>query len=114
MNMMKKKINLFDLVPLISEHIKTEKEGELSVITFPRFRNKFLQKHFIPKNKSAFIRIRLEQHGTAVWNLIDGKHTVKDIVENLAEHFNYETDYEYRITTYLSQLYKQGFVKFLN
>jgi len=105
------KKNLFDLVPVISKHITTENEGELSVIAFPRFRSKFMQKYFVPKNKSAIIRMRLEEHGTAVWNLIDGKRTVKEIADTLAEHFQHEENYEYRVAAYFSQLYKQGFVK---
>ncbi|MDR1887054.1 MAG: PqqD family protein [Prevotellaceae bacterium] len=104
-------MNLFDLVPIISEHITTEKEGELSVITFPRFGSKFMRKYFTPKNKSEVIRIRLEEHGTALWNLIDGNRTVMDIVNLLAEHFDNEKNYEYRITTYILQLRKQGFIK---
>jgi hypothetical protein len=106
--------NLFDLVPYISEHITTENEGELSVIAFPRFRSRFMQKYFVPKNRSSIIRIRLEEHGTAVWNSIDGKRSVKEIAEALAEHFNHEENYEYRITIYLEQLHKQGFVKYKN
>jgi hypothetical protein len=103
--------NLFDRVPVISDHITTEKEGELSVITFPRFRNEFMQKYLVPKNKPAVIRIRLEAHGSAVWNLIDGKRTVREIAEALAEHFSHEEKYEYRIAAYLLELYRQGFVK---
>ena len=106
------KKNLFDLVPVISEHITTEKEGELSVIAFPRFRSKFMQRYFVTKNKSAVIRISFEEHGTAVWDLIDGKRTVKEIAEALSEHFQNEANYEYRVATYISQLFKQGFVKF--
>jgi len=106
------KQNLFDLVPFIGEHITTEKEGELSVITFPRFRTKFMQKYLVPKNKSATIRVRLDENGTAVWNLIDGKRTIRAITESLAEQFNHEANYEYRIAVYFSQLYKQGFVKY--
>jgi hypothetical protein len=105
------KQNLFDLVPTISEHITTENEGKLSVITFPRFRSKFMQKYFVPRHKSATIRIRLDEHGTAVWNLIDGKRSVKDIADALAEHFQHEENYEYRVAAHFSQLYKQGFVK---
>ena len=105
------KKNLFDLVPNICEHITTEKEGELSVITFPRFSNKFMQKIFVPKNKSATIRVRLEEHGTAVWNLIDGQRTIKEISDLLAEHFEHEINYEYRVAEYFTQLYRQGFVK---
>ena len=105
------KQNFFDLIPTISEHITTEKERELSVITFPRFRSKLMQKYFIPKNKSSIIRIRLDEHGTAVWNLIDGSRTIQNISETLADYFNHEENYEYRIITFISQLYKQGFVK---
>jgi hypothetical protein len=110
--MKKEKVNLLDMVPYISKSITTEKEGELSVIAFPRFRNPWMQKYFTPKNKSAVIRIRLEEHGTAVWDLIDGKRSVKEIVETLAGHFNQEANYEYRITAYLSQLHRQGFIKY--
>ena len=106
------KQNLFELIPIISEHITTEKEGELSVITFPRFRSKFMQKLFVPKNKSAMVRINLDEHGTAVWDLIDGNRTIKTITESLAGHFNNEEKYEYRIALFFSQLYKQGFVKY--
>ena len=105
------KQNMFDLTPMICEHITTEKEGELSVITFPRFRSKFMQKYFVPKNKSKMIRIRQDEHGTAVWDLINGKRTIKEIAEILAEHFNHEENYEYRVAAHFAQLYKQGFVK---
>jgi len=105
------KQNLFDLIPEISKHITTEKEGGLSVITFPRFRSKFMQKIFVPRNKSATIRISLDEHGTAVWNLIDGYRTVGKITEMLAEHFQHEENYEYRVAEFVLQLYRQGFLK---
>lgn len=108
----KEKVNLFDLVPYISEHITTEKEGELSVIAFPRFRSKFMLKYFVPKRKSPVIRIRFEEHGTAVWDLVDGKRNIQNIVEALADHFNREENYEYRIVTFFNQLYRQGFIKY--
>ena len=106
------KKNLFDLVPLICEHITTEKEGELSVITFPRFRSKFMQKYFVPRNRPSTIRVRLDEHGTVVWDLIDGKRTVKEITATLADYFNQEENYEYRIAVFFSQVHKQGFVKY--
>ena len=72
-----------------------------------------MQKYFVPKNKPTMIRIRLDEHGTAVWNLIDGNRTIKTITETLKIHFNNEENYEYRIAIFFSQLYKQGFVKYL-
>lgn len=108
----KDKVNLFDVIPYISEHVTTEKEDDLSVITFPRFRNKFMQKYFVPRGKSAKLHVKLEEHGTAVWDLIDGERTIKEITELLAEHFDHEENYEYRISTYISQLYTNGFIKY--
>jgi hypothetical protein len=109
--MAKKTKNLFDTIPVISEHITTEYEGELAMIAFPRFRSKFMQKFFVPRNRSPIIRIRLEAHGTAVWKLIDGTRTVEEIVQILSDHFKNEENYPYRIAAYIQQLQKQGFVK---
>ena len=39
----------------------------------------------IIEEMSADIHVRLEDHGTAVWELIDGKRTVRRIIEELAE-----------------------------
>ncbi|MDR0606022.1 MAG: PqqD family protein [Bacteroidales bacterium] len=109
--MAKKVKNLFDMIPVISEHITTEYEGELAVIAFPRFRSKFMQKYFVPRNKSRVIRIRLDAHGTIVWKLIDGKQTVNEIIETLSDYFQNEEHYTYRIVAFIQQLQKQGFIK---
>jgi len=111
MQILKTKQNMFDQIPVISERITTEIEGEFIVITFPRFRSKFIQ-FIIPKSRSNMIRIKLDEHGTAVWNAINGHRTIKQIAHDLARHFNYEENYEYRIAKFFEYLYKSGFVKF--
>ena len=105
------KQNLFDLIPEIDQRLILEKEGEFAVIAFPRFKNKFFQK-FVAKEKTKIIRVRLDENGTAVWSLIDGKRSVGKIAELLAEHFNHEENYEYRVTQFVGHLYKQGYVNF--
>jgi len=70
-----------------------------------------MQKLFVPKKKSPMIRLQQDENGTAVWDLIDGKRTIKEIADSLAEHFQHEENYEYRVAAYFLQLYKQGFVK---
>lgn len=40
------------------------------------------------------------------------ERTIKEITEQLAEHFDHEENYEYRISTYISQLYTNGFIKY--
>lgn len=111
--MSKDKINLFDVIPSLSEHITTEKKEGLSVIAFPRFNNKLMQRYLNPKDKSPFLHVNLDEHGSAVWNLIDGERTVGEIVTLLAEHFNHEENYEYRVTMFLTQLQEKGLIKLM-
>lgn len=108
----KEKINLLDVIPFRSENITAEKGSDGTVtIAFPRFKYEWMRRFLLPKGMSTDIHVRLEDHGTAVWELIDGKRTVRRIIEELAEHFNYEENYESRITAYITQLQKDGFVK---
>lgn len=107
----KEKINLLEVIPCRNEHIKAEQEGETIVLSFPRFKRSWMSRYLLPKGMSKDIHVRLEEHGTAVWNLIDGQRTVREIIEKLADHFQYEEGYESRVSAYLSQMQKDGFIK---
>lgn len=84
----KEKINLLEVIPCRNEHIKAEQEGETIVLSFPRFKRSWMSRYLLPKGMSKDIHVRLEEHGTAVWNLIDGQRTVREIIEKLATTFN--------------------------
>ena len=114
----KEKINLLEVIPCRSEHITAEREGETIVLSFPRFKYPWMQRFLVPKGMSKElhvmspdIHVRLEEHGTAVWELIDGKRNVREIIEKLADHFQNEEGYELRVSAYLSQMQKDGFIK---
>lgn len=107
----KEKINLLEVVPCRGEQMTTVKEGEEIILSFPRFRHAWMNRYLLPKGMPREIRVRLEAHGTAIWELIDGKRTVGEIIEKLADHFHGEADYESRVSTYISQLHKDGFIK---
>ena len=108
----KEKINLLDVIPCRSEHITVEREGETIVLSFPRFKYTWMQRFLVPKGISKELHVHLEEHGTVVWELIDGKQTQREIIEKLAVHFQNEAGYESRVSTYLYQLQKDGFIKF--
>ena len=72
-----------------------------------------MQRFLVPKGMSKELHVKLEEHGTAVWELIDGKRNVREIIEKLADHFQHEAGYESRVSTYLSQLQKDGFIKWI-
>lgn len=109
----KEKVSLLDVIPCRKPHILTEQKGDYVVIAFPRFKKKWIQRLLLPKSMSPYIHVTLEEHGTAVWNMIDGKATVHEIIDRLASHFNNEPGYESRITLYISQLRKDGFVTYM-
>lgn len=112
MGIKKEKTNLLDVIPFRCSHITTGMEGDCTVIAFPRFRSEWMRRWLLPKGMSPDIRIRLEEHGAAVWELIDGQRTVREIIEKLAAHFHEEANYESRVTTYLYQLQKDRLISF--
>lgn len=107
----KGKFNLLDTIPVRSSRIVTQWEGECAVLAYPRFRLAWMRRFFLPKTISPFVHIRLEEHGTAVWNLIDGQRTVREIIAGLATHFEGVEDYAPRVTAYLMQMQKDGFIR---
>ncbi|WP_300812036.1 PqqD family protein [uncultured Bacteroides sp.] len=107
------KINLLDAVPIRGAHITTMWEGECAVLSYPRFKSDWIRRFLLPKSFPKDIRVTLEEHGTAVWSLIDGRRTVGEIVGLLAEHFRNEENYGHRVTAYILRLQKDGFVRLM-
>lgn len=107
------KVNLLDAVPVRSDHVTTEWQDGCAVLAFPRFKRAWMRRWLLPRGLSPDIRVRLEEHGTAVWSLIDGQRTVIQIVDELAGHFEGEEGYASRVTAYLTQLHKDGFIRLL-
>lgn len=105
------KVSLLDAVPVRCGHITTEWAGECVVLAYPRFKYEWMRRFLLPKGMSPDIRVTLEEHGTAVWNMIDGKRTVDEIISQLAGHFEGVEDYASRVTTYVMQLRKDGFIQ---
>ena len=102
------KASLLDAVPVRCNHILTEWEGNYAIISYPRFKYEWMRRLLLPKSMSPDIHVRLEEHGSAVWRLIDGRRTVQEIV------FHLDENYASRVTTYVMQLRKDGFIKLLS
>lgn len=108
------KTNLLDVIPFRSENITTERDSDGTVIiAFPRFKYEWMCRLLLPKGMSPDIHVCLEENGTAVWELIDGKRSVREIVSLLAEHFHNEENYEGRVTAFIIQLQKDGFIRLM-
>ena len=77
-----------------------------------RCKGDWVECQFIQKGMSMYRLGRLERKGAYGWDLIDGRNTVGDIIKRLANQFNNEEGYESRITTYIGQLQKDGFITY--
>ncbi|HPH57609.1 MAG TPA: PqqD family peptide modification chaperone [Bacteroidales bacterium] len=103
--------NLFDLIPSVNERIRIETgEDKLLQLVFPRFRSAWLNHRLTPKGRSPYIHIKLEEHGSAVVQLIDGQRSVREIALALAEHFEQEPGYEHRIAVFIEHLRRDNYI----
>ena len=85
--------------------------GECAVLSFPGLNMSGCVVSLLPKGMSADIHVKLEEHGTTVWRLIDGQRTVQEIISLLAGHFRDDDNYPFRVTKYIMQLQKDGFIQ---
>lgn len=107
------RVDLLDTIPVQSNHVRTEWKDGCAVLAYPRFRHPWMRRWLLPKGMSPDIRVTLEDHGTAVWQLIDGERDVRTIIRLLASHFEGDSSYAFRVTAYLMQLRKDGFIRLL-
>ncbi|HMN47510.1 MAG TPA: PqqD family protein [Ignavibacteriaceae bacterium] len=107
-----KSVNTLDLTPvkLYSEEVD---ENKLVTVIIPKFKNKIVLKLVSPKLKSDNFKIKLDKYGSAVWQNINGKNRVEQIIKNLEKIFGQEFEESVeRTTKFIHQLYSQGFISF--
>lgn len=107
-----KSINTLDLTP-IRLHSEEKGNEEMVTIIIPKFKNKFMVKYISPKLKSDHFRIKLDNFGSAVWLMMNGKNKVDYIITELKSKFEDEIQQaDERVTKFVFQLYEQGFISF--
>ncbi|MCX8009628.1 MAG: PqqD family protein [Ignavibacteria bacterium] len=105
-------VNYLDLTPFHNFNFEYD-ENNLVTVLVPRFTDKILSRILLPRLKSPYIKMKLDELGTETWNLIDGKRTVKQIADLLTSKFGDRVQPVYeRLTTFLTQMYKQEFISF--
>ena len=103
-------INLFDLIPTQNIGWVKNEEG-LTILFKPKFQNPFLKRYILSRLKRPFFKIKLDDVGSYVWELCNGKRTVKEIALGLSDKFgeNVEPLYD-RLTSFLQNLEKNHFI----
>lgn len=113
----KKNINYLTLVPTQGVKEFTVENDKVTLL-IPKFKRPFFQRMLLPKHKSPHFKVHLDELGSKVWLLANGVRNVEQICNELAEQTSVETQeseqMEYRVTKFLTELYKSRFVRFEN
>jgi len=104
-------INLLDLKP---KRTVKWKRGEKVTIIVPKARN-IIGKHFCDAlGIKPTYNIHLDEFGSAVWNLCDGKRTIKEIADELKLKFGKTVEPLYgRLAEFIRILKNEGLIKFI-
>jgi hypothetical protein len=108
------KINLLDLIPV--QNLKSKKnEDGLCILLKPKFSHPLLIKYLLPRLKSPHFKVKLDEIGSFIWSLCNGKNTVKDIGLQLKEEFGERVEPLYeRLGLFFQNLEKNRFITFKN
>jgi len=108
-----KKANLLEMTPFrILEH---EMNHEMVNVLLPRFNSKFwgpILQPLLAENKK-YIKINLDEFGSATWLKMNGSVKVYEISSFLKEKFGEKIEpVDERLGKFLSMLYEQRFISF--
>jgi hypothetical protein len=108
-----RKANYLELTPYRIAGHETDENGK-AMIVVPKFRSEFWKELLIPRRKTPYYRINLDELGSATWLEIDGKKNVGEICRLLTGRFGEKiSPAEERITKFLTKLYDQRYISFM-
>ena len=106
-------VNLLDLQPERSMNFETH-EDETVTILVPKFNGKILGKYLQPRLKHPYMHIHLDDFGSFVWNMCDGKTTVRQIGDGLRTKFGESVEpVNERLALFIRQLESSSYIKIL-
>lgn len=107
--------NYLDFIPCYKPELKHEIDSGGNVTIFKENKGVFyfITQKFLKKPRVS--QIHLDEMGSFVWPLIDGKNTVADIATLVKEHFGEKAEPLYdRLLKYMDMLENCGFIVFTN
>ncbi len=97
-------LNLLDLKPVRNTRSETNEEG-LVTLFVPKFQNQWTVRWLIPLLAKPNIRLKLDRHGSYIWNACDGDTTIRVIGQKMSEKFGEDVDSLYeRIGLFIRRL----------
>ena len=110
-----KRANYLDLTPLRQMKFEILDNGKVDIL-LPRFSHPVWKRALQPHWKQEFIRIHLDEMGSAIWLQVDGAIHVNELCSRLQathpEKLHPPEETEKRVTDFLSMLYQQRYITF--
>jgi len=110
-----KKANYLDLTPLRQMEFEIREDGKVDIL-MPRFKHPVWKRALQPHWKQEFIRIHLDEIGSAIWLQVDGTINVTELCSRVQathpEKLHPPAETERRVTQFLSMLYQQRYITF--
>ena len=110
MSRKKDELNLLELVPSRNWGHSVDEAGRV-VVDMPRFHIAWMQRLLVPRSKSPFIRVNLDDFGSHVWLRCDGATSIGAIAESLIAEFGEKVQPVHeRLAVFIRQLRQRGFI----
>jgi hypothetical protein len=126
-----KNANCLNLRPVRIVKEEITDDGRVTTL-FPKFTSKLAQKYIVPRLKFPYVKIKLDELGSAAWLLMDGNASVGEISKKLEDKFNAQTcehccfnqqecdkkaqlgtsEIEERLVKFISMLYEEKLISF--
>lgn len=107
-------INLLELIPERIVDFETGEDGLVTILA-PRFGSRLFRRLFEPRMKKPFLKIRLDEVGTAAWRSIDGKRDVGAIGGIMRERFGEAIEPCYdRLALFFTHLEVSRYIRYRN
>ena len=101
--------NVLDMVPAHSMDFE-ERDGRIMLLV-PKFGDNRLGRFFMQRMKRPYYKIHLDEFGSRVWNLIDGRITVYQIGTLLHQEFGNDVEPVYeRLGLFINMLAQRHFI----
>ncbi len=117
MGRIRKKIHEVNLLDLIPERVIGHDHNETGIVTLhaPRIKNKLLKRWLEPRLKRPFIKVKLDEIGSAVWLLCNGKRNIGEIAGLISDRFGEKIEPCHdRLGVFFQQLDSARFIHYPN
>jgi hypothetical protein len=112
----KQPLNLLELTPVRVIKDFSEDQGIVTLL-IPKFKNEAFANWFIPRWKSKYLKIKLDEIGSFVWKETSGHQKVQEICEKLKPFLEVKGEtvefIEEKVCSYMASLYHYHYIDFV-